>query len=547
MKLNEFVCKVSTRIAGKTGLNFSTEDPEELRSFIEELVPALGSELSHDSASFEDFWKYYEDASWTPTFCANFDQKTAKLFHEDETIDSEVKYFGDEDDDGVETPDDAAGEMISAISEEGIEEPLSHLLKRFRIFSEKTHSSFEVTICNAYALGKGELSWTFSDGVMSGENTWVMEDLGGEDADLFLVNAWWIHEVFWGMSADECKSLGIDFEMRIAPGVDEAYPIKKDSAAYVGLLLRYNHAALNDLDVKDWTQLVERLPGVFPYLTEDIRARKDVALTAIRANRQYTKQYYAALDNSYSETLCASSSVVRGESHKFSEKAMLNNYCSAFPSSLMAEPEILIALADANMAEAIKPSGKDYNEKSFVEALKAARNKFGILYALYGYWKQKLADDAKTAEHIKRKYTLFSDAPNDLVAAYRCREILEAVPDSETLWLNLLSCGYLLNFDFWSTLTTASPDVLEKLKRTFRKMPEKEQNMVILHSWYEYAMLIKADLLDDGIAKLIAERCPNAAHILPEEYVLKFGLRADTELQGCTHCGRCMCQHIRLA
>lgn len=46
MKLNELVYSVSSRIAKKAGLQYSTEDPKELQSFIEDLIPALSPELS---------------------------------------------------------------------------------------------------------------------------------------------------------------------------------------------------------------------------------------------------------------------------------------------------------------------------------------------------------------------------------------------------------------------------------------------------------------------------------------------------------------------
>ena len=58
MKLNELVYSVSSRIAKKAGLQYSTEDPKELQSFIEDLIPALSPELTHGSVTFGDFWKY---------------------------------------------------------------------------------------------------------------------------------------------------------------------------------------------------------------------------------------------------------------------------------------------------------------------------------------------------------------------------------------------------------------------------------------------------------------------------------------------------------
>lgn len=546
MKLNELVYSVSSRIAKKAGLQYSTEDPKELQSFIEDLIPALSPELTHGSVTFGDFWKYYEDDSWLPVFIAAFDRETAKRFHKESPIACELTYGGDTDAEDFDNPDDATGDVIYATCEEFPDGTIYEVLEQFREFSKKEHAVFEVTIGNLYALGAGDATWHFADGVMSGENTWVIEDRGGQDADLFLANAWWLREALWDMTPDACEACGISFELRISPEADETYPVRDGSADYTGLLLRYNHITLEDCGVENWVQLVARLPRVYKYLPEEIRAQKEVALTAIQKNASSIERCSTLLDERHHEPVFASSSVVRREHQELFDTAMPDYYRHSFPQRLMADADVLAALADAGMGDAISFFPKYYDEKVIVDAIHMAANKIGILFPLCDYWTSELAHDKKAAEHIKRRYNLFSDASADLIACYKCREILDGVPNSNQLWVRVLSYGYLLGTrDDCESLLTISPEGLKELKKLFRSLPEQDQNSAILYGWFEYAMLIQPDYLDGDIAKRIANACPKAAHILPEEYVIKFGLQADADVKSCESCGRCMFNYVQ--
>ena len=546
MKLNELVYSVSSRIAEKAGLQYSTENPKELQSFIEDLIPALSPELTHGSVTFGDFWKYYEDDSWLPVFAAAFDRETAKRFHKELPIACELTYGGDTDDEDFDNPDDATGDVIYATCEEFPDGTIYEVLKQFREFSKKEHAVFEVTIGNLYALGTGNATWHFEDGVMSGENTWVIEDRGGQDADLFLVNAWWLREALWDMTPDACEACGISFELHISPEADETYPVRDGSADYTGLLLRYNHITLEDCGVENWAQLVARLPRVYKYLPEEIRAQKEVALTAIQKNASSIERCSTFLDESHHEPVFASSSVVRREHQELFDTTMPDYNQHSFPQSLMADADVLVALADAGMGDAISFLPKYYDEKVITEAIHKSKNKIGILFPLCDYWASELASDKKTAEHIKRRYNLFSDASANLIACYKCREILDGVPNSNQLWGRVLSYGYLLGTrGDCESLLTISPEGLKELKRLFRSLPKQDQNSAILYGWFEYAMLIQPDYLDGDIAKQIAGTCPKAAHILPEEYVIKLGLQADADVKSCESCGRCMFNYVQ--
>lgn len=548
MKLNELVYSVSSRIAEKAGLQYSTEDPKELQSFIEGLIPALSPEITHGSVTFGDFWKYYEDDSWLPVFIAAFDRETVKRFHKESPIACELTYGGDTDAEDFDDPDDATGDVIYATCDEFPDGTIYEVLEQFREFSQKEHTSFDVTIGNLYALGAGDATWHFADGVMSGENTWVIEDRGGQDADLFLVNAWWLREALWGMTPDTCEACGISFELRVSPDADEAYPVRDGCADYTGLLLRYNHITPEDCGAENWAQLVARLPGVYKYLPEEIRAQKEVALTAIQKNASCIEGCSTLLDESRHEVAFASSSVVHREHQELFDAAMPDYYQRSFPQSLMADADVLVALADAGMGDAISFLPKYYDEKVIAEAIHKSKNKIGILFPLCDYWASELARDKKTAEHIKRRYNLFSDASADLIACYKCREILDGVPNSNQLWVRVLSYGYLLGTrDDRESLLTISPEGLKELKKLFRSLQEQDQNSAILYGWFEYAMLIQPDYLDGDIAKQIAGTCPKAAHILPEEYVIKFGLQADADVKSCENCGRCMFNYMRFA
>ena len=491
MKLNELVYSVSSRIAKKAGLQYSTEDPKELQSFIEDLIPALSPELTHGSVTFGDFWKYYEDDSWLPVFIAAFDRETAKRFHKESPIACELTYGGDTDAEDFDNPDDATGDVIYATCEEFPDGTIYEVLEQFREFSKKEHAVFEVTIGNLYALGTGDATWHFEDGVMSGENTWVIEDQGGQDADLFLVNAWWLREALWGMTPETCEACGISFELHISPDAGESYSVRDGSAKYTGLLFRYNHISPEDCGAESWTELVARLPGVYEYLPEEIRAQKEVALTAIRKNASYVERYSALLDKSCYIPTLAPSSVVRREHQELFDVAMLVHYRRSFPQRLMADADVLAALADAGMGDAISFLSKYYDEKVIVDAIHMAANKIGILFPLCDYWTSELARDKKTAEHIKRRYNLFSDASANLIACYKCREILDGVPNNNQLWVSVLSYGYLLGTrDDCESLLTISPEGLKELKRLFRSLPKQDQNSAILYGWFEYAMLI---------------------------------------------------------
>lgn len=349
------------------------------------------------------------------------------------------------------------------------------------------------------------------------------------------------------MTPEMCEACGISFELHISPDASESYSVRDGGAKYTGLLFRYNHITPEDCGAESWTELVARLPGVYEYLPEEIRAQKEVALTAIRKNASSIERCSTLLDERHHEPVFASSSVVRREHQELFDTAMPDYYQRSFSQSLMADADVLVALADAGMGDAISFFPKYYDEKVIAEAIHKSKNKIGILFPLCDYWASELARDEKTAEHIKRRYNLFSDASANLIACYKCREILDGVPNNNQLWVSVLSYGYLLGTrDDCESLLTISPEGLKELKKLFRSLPKQDQNSAILYGWFEYAMLIQPDYLDGDIAKRIANACPKAAHILPEEYVIKFGLQADAEMQECTHCGHCMCLYRHL-
>ena len=86
-------------------------------------------------------------------------------------------------------------------------------------------------------------------------------------------------------------------------------------------------------------------------------------------------------------------------------------------------------------------------------------------------------------------------------------------------------------------------DYRKETARIFRVFPAEKQN-ALAGKYYFLAGLMRPDDLDPALAEVIAKTCPIARQLLPDEYILRYGLRRDPLRRDCTRCEQCSFRNL---
>lgn len=296
-------------------------------------------------------------------------------------------------------------------------------------------------------------------------------------------------------------------------------------------------------------RLVEKTPIVYRYLPEELQRDRDVAIAFIKSNTPYVNAYYDARLREKRETTVTAASVTRRENRDL----FLNGLPLDYPKilgSFTKDAEVLSLLGGTRMSEAVWFTDENYNEKVVSKAIGKG---FNLADPLFEYWYERLPRDRKTEEHIREKYNLAADDSLFIVTAFKCLEVIDAGTDShDDAYAALFMKCSMFRFDTFNNrrgddITVGYVSFFlnyrEAVAPIFRVFSAERQN-ALARRYHFLAGLMKPDSLDPALAEIIAENCPIARQILPDEYVLRYGLRRDPERPDCTKCDKCSLRRI---
>lgn len=310
---------------------------------------------------------------------------------------------------------------------------------------------------------------------------------------------------------------------------------------------------MKTIEKEEAIRLVKKAPIVYRHLPEALQKDRDVAIAFIKSNTPYVNAYYDALIGkrraASEDRRYTAASVTRSENPEL----FLNGLPLDYPeilASFSKDAEIMALLGSSKMYEVIEFTDANYDEKVVSKAI--GQGPF-LVGPLFEYWYERLSRDKKADEHVREKYGLNSDDPRFIVTAFKCREVIDAGMDSpDAAYAALfMKCN---SFRFEAFYGGSDEDVsagyvsffLDHRKETariFRVFPPDRQNR-LAGEYHFLAGLIRPGDLDPGLAELIAQSCPIARQILPDEYILRYDLKRDPEHCDCTQCEKCSFRHI---
>lgn len=286
-------------------------------------------------------------------------------------------------------------------------------------------------------------------------------------------------------------------------------------------------------DLNTTLSLIEKYPILINYLPLELKSDKQVVLTFIRANDSIVKSYVDAMDQSVTEMRATSSNIIRAR--------MANAFRDACPYGIpdgILEPfckdvDVLAAVANSSMWEDFYITREIYDE-TIAEEVASKAPQFACV--LYDYWQDEMHNQPKVANSIAVKYKLRSDVPTNIVALYKCIDVLNGGKHD---CRNAL--GFLLANVSGGCWDDNTKECRKELAIIFRDMDLDVQNY-LASLYYPLIAFIRADDLDEDLAKEVSKNCPIAASLLPDSYILKHNLQVldvgeDEDI--CAKCQRC--------
>lgn len=309
---------------------------------------------------------------------------------------------------------------------------------------------------------------------------------------------------------------------------------------------------MQNIEKKESIRLVKKAPIVYRYLPEELQMDRDVAIAFIKSNAEYVNAYYNALleeKRASSKTHeYKASSVIRTDNADF----FLNGLPLDYPKilgSFTKDTEIMTLLGGTKMYVVIDFTDENYDERVVSKAI--GKGPF-LVDPLFEYWYERLPCDKKTDDYIRTKYELTTDDSLFVVTAFKCLEIIDTCADShdDAYAALFMKCNSFRTEgsrnegdDLLAGYLSFFLDYRKETARIFRVFPTDRQNG-LAGRYHFLAGLMKPDDLDPELAETIAENCPIARQILPDEYILRYDLHRDPEHRDCTKCEKCSFRHI---
>lgn len=289
-----------------------------------------------------------------------------------------------------------------------------------------------------------------------------------------------------------------------------------------GLIYEYIHkdeiANLHDVDVA--IELVKKYPRILRKLPDEIQRNALIAESFIEANEYYV----TAGDEIFENSRCGrhaflSGPLSRGRAAHLKLNGIINAHGIVQDDNFIADeiivswchnPEVFNKLVASAMFRWIVLNDElmsMIDHKSILEVYPK------YIYVLRNYFENKVQEDEKLAEHIKRRFGLLNDAEIHNIAVMATYEMI--IDTDPQLIARLVDSydSFILAPYITDLLLTVPKAMRDDIIKTNIKM----------------AYYISAELEnDEKIVDYICEYCPKAGDILSDEIVIKRNLKRTT-------------------
>lgn len=311
---------------------------------------------------------------------------------------------------------------------------------------------------------------------------------------------------------------------------------------------------MRDIEKKEAISFIRKTPIVYRYLPEPLQKDRDVVIAFIKSNAGFVSAYYAAMREAKRKDAETGSFTAPSLVRKSRDDLFLNGIPEDFPQILggfTEDAEILSLLGSTGMWNVVRFTDENYREKVVAKAI---RKGYGLTDPLFDYWYERIPRDKKADEHVREKYGLTTDDLTFAVTAFKCIEVIGAgAGDPDAAYAALfMKCNtfradmtYGGENDRSEGYAALFLDYRRELSPIFRTFPAEKQN-ALAGEYYFLAGYIKPAEFDPALAEVIAKNCPIARQLLPDEYVLRYGLHRDPLRRGCDQCEKCALRHILL-
>lgn len=277
-------------------------------------------------------------------------------------------------------------------------------------------------------------------------------------------------------------------------------------------------------------EVIERYPVLISQLDEEYLNDRETILTYVKSNLTFLEKYYSLKVELFEDHN------VENEMRKIKRDANIITKVDFWFDFHPYDDELLTLLLDNRMWCCVHYTDSTYNEK---QMLKALGKHSDLIYALFDYWSEKLSVDRKAATSAKERYNTSDDENYSYLALRKCMELVSKLDNQKEIYIRLFSYAFGYDYQARYMLTDAA------LSEAFRTMTS-EMRYSIATDFYYALQYLKASEVDDNLAQRVIHECPIAANLLPDEHVLRNGLKVKVcdIKSSCAECDKCFIRRV---
>lgn len=531
--------ELTKTIAEKLDLTYTTDNFRDFRAFIGENFLLL----SDEAKSLEDYEGHLDATCAT----RNITLPTAVLRAVWEDADRKFNFGGADfyaaDGDAADDLSDvtASEVTVSYTDEKGT--ATAEFLRYWQQVCRAHDCSARAEFFGVY--NRCHLAWNITaDGVHSDGSCFEIVD----DGDDLMESLYWLTEIFYFDSFADFNGMQVELRYIVPEGAPEKSTVPETCGLLICAQYKYGNRQQHLSTYEEALRLVEAYPIIYTVLPETYKTR-EMTLCFLDANA-------AAVDTIHSQTAAEvtederlAKCVVHRSGNRFNRLRR-----NAIPEddvdlgTWLKDPEVL--------ARAVDRCRFSFAPETYDEACVKAvlQQEPRLMRAAFTFWEHHISGYPKEVERIRNRFELrgrVAEGKKDAaqgrtlseeqLAFFKC---LSLVPEENTaaiaqLFFSACLCGAERPF---------ADDNRPAYVLAMSHLAPDTQNALVA-DWHFCAKFVMKRLLDPDLMKSIAAVCPIAGNILPDEYILRCGLRPtgsdEDAVKQCEECWICKMRFAR--
>lgn len=527
--MKTIIQQLSRNLATKANIDYEANTFAELKQLLTDVAPIFKfsdeEKVGGPYYGIEEMRSGYFESCFTPELRVTSSHQTMERLCNFIDITNQAHCFSNIDyselyDELADAPDGIVILEITTYNK------LCDLFEQLRQFSEQERCRLEVSLANIFPDDQEcAIEYVVECGKISGGGT---IELLEDNSNWYLMRLYWMCYAFDEMSQEDLDAMNVSITIT-RPEEDTEFELHQ-----CGMLIGLNYKYGKTPDIFDTEEqtiaLIKQYPILVDFLPEKWQQSKSVALAFIESNNAFVKKYYDAIEESEKDGVYCALSCVR----KIVAEAFFNGLPKHSPSfsQFYDDTDVLTALANSLMSDNIYFEKDNYHEQTIAVSIANAPR---LAIPLLDYWKEKISNHPKTIVHLKIKYELRDDVSLEELAVYKCLEVIESSQGN-----TVEAKGILFAHANNKYLQTMHEEHKKEIAKVYRTLDVDLQNY-LADEFYSLISFMRADDVNPALAECVAQTCPIAALLLPDEYILKHNLEEPDEdpCDICDKCGKC--------